>query len=83
MQEKGIIQQLYNRWWKAGASCMRDEKKDSKAHPLGVQNVGGIFVVLIGGLIFAIIVSVFEFSYFAKHNSERFKVYHAFFTLFN
>jgi ionotropic glutamate receptor len=74
MQEKGIIQQLYNRWWKGSGVCVRDEKKDSKANPLGVQNVGGIFVVLIGGLLLAIVVSVCEFSYYAKNNSDLYKV---------
>ena len=74
MQEKGIIQQMYNRWWKGNSVCVREDKKDGKANPLGVQNVGGIFVVLIGGLLLAVIVSVVEFSYYAKNNSDIFKV---------
>lgn len=70
MQEKGIIQQLYNKWWKGSGGCVKDEKKDSKANALGVQNVGGIFVVLVGGLVVAIAVSVCEFSYYIKKNTN-------------
>ena len=33
---------LYNKWWKdTGDVCSRDEKKkDSKASPLGIANIG-------------------------------------------
>ncbi|KAF0290304.1 Glutamate receptor ionotropic, kainate 2 [Amphibalanus amphitrite] len=42
LQEKGVIQMLYNKWWKdTGDVCSRDEKKkDSKASPLGIANIG-------------------------------------------
>lgn len=40
LQEKGVIQILYDKWWKnTGDVCNRDGK-DSKANPLGVQNIG-------------------------------------------
>ncbi len=74
MQERGDIQKFYNKWWKNSGSCIRDEKKDSKANALNVENVGGIFVVLVGGLILAVIVSVIEFVYYAKKNSARINV---------
>lgn len=32
LQEKGMIQLMYNKWWKnTGDVCNRDDKKDSKA----------------------------------------------------
>ena len=74
MQEMGDIQKFYNKWWKSGGTCIRDEKKDSKANALNVENVGGIFVVLVGGLILAVIVSIIEFIYYAKKNSSKIKV---------
>ena len=70
----GDIQKFYNKWWKSGGTCIRDEKKDSKANALNVENVGGIFVVLVGGLILAVIVSIIEFIYYAKKNSSKIKV---------
>jgi ionotropic kainate glutamate receptor 2 len=81
MQEKGEIQKLYNRWWKSGNTCMRDEKKDSKANALNVENVGGIFVVLIGGCLLAVVVSLFEFIYYAKKNSKKINVRNFYFYL--
>ena len=39
-----------------------------------IENVGGIFVVLVGGLILAVIVSVIEFIYYAKKNSSKINV---------
>ncbi|KAB7500149.1 Glutamate receptor ionotropic, kainate 2 [Armadillidium nasatum] len=42
LQEKGVIQMLYSKWWRnTGDVCNRDEKnKDSKANALGVENIG-------------------------------------------
>ena len=37
----------------------KDKSKDSKAHPLSVQNIGGVFVVLLCGLALAIMVRRF------------------------
>lgn len=30
LQEKGIIQMLYDKWWKSGLTCIRDEIKVSE-----------------------------------------------------
>ncbi|XP_043673079.1 glutamate receptor ionotropic, kainate 2-like isoform X6 [Vespula pensylvanica] len=69
LQEKGEIQMLYDKWWKSpGDTCMRTEKgKESKANALGVDNIGGVFVVLLCGLAFAVLIAIFEFCY----NSRR------------
>ncbi|KAH0568165.1 hypothetical protein KQX54_019208 [Cotesia glomerata] len=42
LQEKGVIQILYDKWWKnTGDVCNRDEKsKENKANALGVENIG-------------------------------------------
>jgi hypothetical protein len=48
---------------------MTDKKKDS-ASELSVANVGGIFVVLVFGLIVAFIVAILEFFWIAKKPSN-------------
>ncbi|XP_049819223.1 glutamate receptor ionotropic, kainate 2 isoform X4 [Aethina tumida] len=71
LQEKGEIQMLYDKWWKnTGETCSRNEKgKESKANSLGVDNIGGVFVVLLCGLAFAVIIAIFEFCYNSKKNA--------------
>ncbi|KAK5640371.1 hypothetical protein RI129_011182 [Pyrocoelia pectoralis] len=68
LQEKGEIQMLYDKWWKnTGDTCSRNDKgKESKANSLGVDNIGGVFVVLLCGLAFAVIVAICEFCYNSK-----------------
>ncbi|XP_058801348.1 glutamate receptor ionotropic, kainate 2-like isoform X2 [Phymastichus coffea] len=70
LQEKGEIQILYDKWWKSpSVTCMRNDKdKGSKANALGVDNIGGIFVVLLCGLTFAVLIAIFEFCYNSKRN---------------
>ncbi|XP_076672091.1 glutamate receptor ionotropic, kainate 2 isoform X4 [Andrena cerasifolii] len=72
LQEKGVIQILYDKWWKnTGDVCNRDEKsKESKANALGVENIGGVFVVLLCGLALAILVAILEFCWNSKKNTQ-------------
>lgn len=46
LQEKGITQILYDKWWKnTGDVCNRDDKsKESKANALGIENIGKFLV---------------------------------------
>ncbi|XP_018374398.1 PREDICTED: glutamate receptor ionotropic, kainate 2-like isoform X2 [Trachymyrmex cornetzi] len=71
LQEKGEIQILYDKWWKSpGDTCMRTEKgKENKANSLGVDNIGGVFVVLLCGLAFAVLIAIFEFCYNSRRNA--------------
>lgn len=71
LQEKGEIQMLYDKWWKnPGDTCVRtDKSKESKANALGVDNIGGVFVVLLGGLAFAVLIAIVEFCHNAKRQS--------------
>ncbi|XP_056644489.1 glutamate receptor ionotropic, kainate 2-like isoform X4 [Diorhabda sublineata] len=73
LQEKGEIQMLYDKWWKKnGDICHRNVKgKESKASSLGVDNIGGVFVVLLCGLTFAVIIAIFEFCYNSKKNASN------------
>ncbi len=62
MQEFGVIQQERNKWWGSSVPddpdqeyyCNIDYKKQDNLHTaLGVANIGGIFVVLLVGLVLA------------------------------
>ncbi|XP_063622159.1 glutamate receptor ionotropic, kainate 2 isoform X2 [Cydia splendana] len=65
LQEEGKLHILKTKWWKekrGGGSC-RDEtsKSSSTANELGLANVGGVFVVLMGGMGVACVIAVCEF----------------------
>lgn len=67
---------LYDRWWKRpGITCFRDDKgKEGKANALGVDNIGGVFVVLLGGLAVAIIIAIIEFCVNSRKNAQNQRV---------
>ena len=72
LQESGTLHTLKNRWWsekKGGGVCgPKDgaQKAAGAASELGLANVGGVFVVLAGGSIIAIIICVSEFIWKMK-----------------
>ncbi|CAG2112705.1 unnamed protein product [Medioppia subpectinata] len=75
MQEKGEIQMIYDKWWKSpGLTCIRDEiNKEGKASPLGLENIGGVFAVLLVGLALALFTAMSEFFIKAKKNALKSK----------
>ncbi|XP_015110641.1 glutamate receptor ionotropic, kainate 2 [Diachasma alloeum] len=79
LQEKGEIQMLYDKWWKSpGDTCKRREKgKENKANALGPANIGGVFVVLLCGLAFAVLVAICEFCYNSRRHSPSERETHA------
>ncbi|KAG6450853.1 hypothetical protein O3G_MSEX006783 [Manduca sexta] len=65
LQEEGKLHILKTKWWKekrGGGSCRDDTSKSSStANELGLANVGGVFVVLMGGMGVACVIAVCEF----------------------
>src|SRR5258708_38460169 len=58
-----------------GITCSRDDKnKEGKANALGVDNIGGVFVVLLAGLAVAIITAIVEFCWNSRKNAHNQRV---------
>ncbi|KAL3882469.1 hypothetical protein ACJMK2_028806, partial [Sinanodonta woodiana] len=70
--ENQEIQKLYTKWWveKSGGKCLVDDKKKD-ASALGITNVGGVFVVLVGGLCFGFLIAMCEFIWKARKNASE------------
>ena len=70
LQESGVLHTLKDRWWKqkrGGGACADDAKKGSSSvTELSLGNVGGVFVVLVGGLTFSLLMAICEFMWRAR-----------------
>ncbi|XP_036077645.1 glutamate receptor ionotropic, kainate 4 isoform X9 [Rousettus aegyptiacus] len=64
LQENNRLEILKRKWWEGG-KCPKEE--DHRAKGLGMENIGGIFVVLICGLIVAIFMAMLEFLWTLRH----------------
>ena len=62
LQENGMLHVLKNRWWKErhGVGTCSDDGKGGGVTELSLANVGGVFVVLLGGMGLAFILALFE-----------------------
>ncbi|XP_072106433.1 glutamate receptor ionotropic, kainate 2 [Mobula birostris] len=67
LQEDGKLHMMKEKWWR-GNGCPEEESKEASA--LGVQNIGGIFIVLAAGLVLSIFVAVGEFLYKSKKSAQ-------------
>ncbi|XP_022249395.1 glutamate receptor ionotropic, kainate 2-like [Limulus polyphemus] len=63
LQESGTLQMLKQRWWKNKEKiCIKEVTSQSvSASELGLDNVGGVFLVLTTGLCVAFIIVILEF----------------------
>lgn len=70
LKETGVLHILKTRWWKqrkGGGRCLTEEKGDAaSAAELGLKNVGGVFVVMVGGFVMSIFVACCEFMWKAR-----------------
>ncbi|XP_063846656.1 glutamate receptor ionotropic, kainate 2-like isoform X3 [Scylla paramamosain] len=67
MKENGTLHRLKDKWWKGEGLCQKEVKKDAaSAAELGLENVGGVFVVMVGGIMIAMLVACCEFMWKAR-----------------
>jgi len=73
LQDEGIIQKYYNRWWKqeANLTCDEEDKRKELASELGFANIGGVFVILAVGLILSMFVAAAEFTITIRSREEK------------
>ncbi|XP_051521210.1 glutamate receptor ionotropic, kainate 4-like isoform X2 [Myxocyprinus asiaticus] len=64
LQEENRLEILKRIWWDGG-KCPKEENQRAKG--LGMENIGGIFVVLVCGLLVAIFMAVLEFVWMLHH----------------
>ncbi|XP_078265023.1 glutamate receptor ionotropic, kainate 1 isoform X3 [Rhinoraja longicauda] len=67
LQEEGKLHLMKEKWWR-GNGCPEEENKEASA--LGVENIGGIFIVLAVGLVLSVFVAIGEFVYKSRRNSD-------------
>ncbi|CAK9294817.1 unnamed protein product [Gordionus sp. m RMFG-2023] len=72
LQEEGVLHKLKDYWWKEKVEkkCPKEEKKDV-ANELTMKNVGGIFLLLVVGLIISLITVTFEFVWKTIQKAEQ------------
>lgn len=75
LQEEGKLHMMKEKWWR-GNGCPEEESKEASA--LGVQNIGGIFIILAAGLVLSVFVAMGEFLYKSKQNAQLEKVRNSF-----
>ncbi|KAM8847353.1 glutamate receptor ionotropic, kainate 3 isoform X2 [Synchiropus splendidus] len=66
--EDGRLHMLKEKWW-SGISCLDVERRETG--PMGIQKLGGIFIVLASGLVVSVFVAIAEFIYKLRKTAER------------
>nr|XP_018900134.1 PREDICTED: glutamate receptor ionotropic, kainate 3-like [Bemisia tabaci] len=68
LQEKGVLTQLKKKWWKekrGGGACQSKDggEEDATDEGLDLDNVGGVFVVLVAGVIVGVVLALVEMTW--------------------
>ncbi|CAG0902410.1 unnamed protein product [Cyprideis torosa] len=73
LKEHGDLARLENKWWYGASECGRHDK-EAQQNELSLGNVAGIFYILIGGLVLAMLVALCEFCYKSSVESRTDKI---------
>ncbi|XP_038059611.1 glutamate receptor ionotropic, kainate 2-like [Patiria miniata] len=68
LQEDDTLLKLKQKWWKT-SNCQSSLNQKEDANELGVKNIGGIFLVLITGLLAGVMAAVAEFVWKSRQNA--------------
>ncbi|XP_054431847.1 glutamate receptor ionotropic, kainate 1 isoform X2 [Pteronotus mesoamericanus] len=67
LQEEGKLHMMKEKWWQ-GRGC--PEEGGTEASALGVESIGGIFIVLAAGLVLSVFVAIGEFIYKSRKSGD-------------
>ncbi|XP_055385566.1 glutamate receptor 1 isoform X2 [Condylostylus longicornis] len=70
LKEDGKLDKLKAKWWYDKAECVQGENQETSHSELSLSNVAGIFYILIGGLLIAVLVAIIEFCFRSKSSSS-------------
>ncbi|XP_026847558.1 glutamate receptor 1 isoform X2 [Drosophila persimilis] len=73
LKENGELLRIRNKWWYDKTECNPnlDSQETSTPNELSLSNVAGIYYILIGGLLLAVVVAIVEF--FCRSKTSRLK----------
>ncbi|XP_065364319.1 glutamate receptor ionotropic, kainate 2 isoform X1 [Calliphora vicina] len=76
LQEQGVLTKMKTKWWqeKRGGGACAATSSEGGALALEISNLGGVFLVLIGGCIFGMFVSISEMLLGVKERCDENKV---------
>jgi len=74
LRENGELGKWEKKWFKKNDCDQYNSNKDGVQSALDLSNVAGIFYILTGGLITAVLSAVIEFLYKSKIDSQKSRV---------
>ena len=61
LRESGFIEKTRRKWWDERSQCPKPSKsKTGRTQSLGVNNMAGVFLILLGGVIMSIVLVIIE-----------------------
>ncbi|XP_053945127.1 glutamate receptor ionotropic, kainate 2 isoform X1 [Anastrepha ludens] len=76
LQEQGVLTKMKTKWWKEkrGGGACSDTSSEGGAVALELSNLGGVYLVLIVGSCFGVLVAILEMVLGVKERSDENKV---------
>ena len=78
LKEDGYLEKLKKKWWFEQSECSdpneKAAQKGASQNALHLDNVAGIFFILIIGLIISVVIAAFEILYKSRIDAIRSKV---------
>ncbi|XP_043065157.1 uncharacterized protein LOC108093341 [Drosophila ficusphila] len=75
LQEQGVLEKMKNKWWnEVGTGICSTKEESPDATELGMKNLQGVFYVLLGGSLFAMLYGIISWFMFVKKKAFHYRV---------
>lgn len=74
LKESGQLKELQKKWWTPGESPCDDDQDNDGTKPMDINNVGGVFIVLVVGIFISLFLGFIEFLWAVRQTSIEYKV---------
>lgn len=69
--ESGQLARLQAKWWHERNLCQYNDIRDTAHNELSLSHVAGLFFILIGGLLLALVVALIEFCFKGRNDGRQ------------
>ncbi|KAH7695352.1 CBN-GLR-7 protein [Aphelenchoides avenae] len=63
------LEQLKEKWWHQNPKRQECPNAEDDSTGISIQNIGGVFIVILAGIVISLIILVFEYFYYKKKDA--------------
>ena len=65
------LETLKDKWWNENPNAAKCPNSDDESNGISIQNIGGVFIIILAGIVLSFITLIFEYLYYKRKRNHR------------